>query len=407
MNKHIINSYRERILEGTQITKEIAFKELKPIVLEHNLILVGLRAVGKIRLSQQLTKYFLKEHVSKPGANPLLTFASKEEQFISINLNSFPEQTSDLIIKEVSGKDYKVVLINDMQLIHDWNDVLSSLIDKNPDTRFIITISNTSSLKTQEPQDRYKIFNIHPLTLQEYKKSWSNNEFDKYLFYGSFPKTTIDKDPIVQYNEMINEKIIHKILLEDSKGLKQEQFNDFSKALTSYIGSEINITKIANLANMTRGVCYSYLEKLQDSQFIKSITKFNSDDKYPKEKIYFSDKGMIPYFSNEVNYYSLIENLVFASLSAKYDFEYQASNIQYYEDKNHHGFDFIIKDQKILIEIKFMDNVMPELISSRLNHAIIDELKDYKKIVITKTAKKSVNGWEFIPLLEFLEDNNG
>ena len=415
MNKQLIDSYRTKLLNNNFPVKREIFTKLKEELSTFNIILIGLRQLGKTILIEQLAKDFLNIEENKKtkktnqdgklNEDSLITSVPVEESFLYLNLKAFTNSTKETIQNQINGKGYKIVVIDEIQIIKDWSNLAQVLADVNPDTRFIVTGSNASALSKETAFQRYKIFNIYPLNFNEYKKIWLDENFDKYLNSGSYPKSARYDDSTIQYNEMVADLIIDKIASEDNEGIKASKLRNFSKSITNYIGNEINQTDLSKDADLTRPTTSSYLKVMRDAMLIKTITKFKDKNTKFKEKVYFTDKSMLPYFAdnmgnNETG--ALIENLVFSALCQKHNYKYGNDIIQYYRNENNKEIDFIIEDTKELIEVKFVNDLDPEVLSKELNLILMDEIKDYKKTVVTKNTKGIFNDWEFIPLIEFI-----
>ncbi|MCK5867444.1 MAG: ATP-binding protein [Mycoplasmataceae bacterium] len=377
MDKQLIDSYRNKLLNNDFIVKRDIFYKLKEELVVSNIILIGLRQLGKTILIEQLAKDFLNIENKTSSSNELSSSLPSEANFLYLNLKAFSNSTKESIQNEVNGKGYKIVLIDEIQIIKDWSNLAQVLVDSNPNTRFIITGSNALALSKETAFRRYKIFNIYPLNFNEYKKIWSNNDFDKYLKFGSYPRANNYKEPSIQYNEII----------------------------ANYIGNEINQTKLSKTAGFMRPTTLNYIKIMQNSMLINTITKFKDKNSKPKEKVYFTDKSMLPYFinkmgNNEIG--ALMENLIFSSLSQKYGFKYGSDLIQYYRNSNNKEIDFIISKHKKLIEVKFVKDLDANELSKKLNSILNEEISSYDKVVVTKETKCKINGWNFIPLMEFI-----
>ncbi|MCK5866786.1 MAG: ATP-binding protein [Mycoplasmataceae bacterium] len=405
MNKQLIDSYRNKLLNNDFVVKRDIFDKLKKELVSSNIILIGLRQLGKTILIEQLAKDFLSIEKEIVDSNELSGSTPEKDNFLYLNLKAFSNSTKESIQNEVNGKGYDIVLIDEIQVINDWSNLAQVLVDNNPNTRFIITGSNASALSKETAFRRYKIFNIHPLSFNEYKKIWSNDEFYKYLRFGSYPKANNYSEPSIQYNETIADLIIDKVASEDNEGVKASSLRNFSKSIANYIGNEINQSGLSESAGFMRPTTLNYIRIMKNSMLINTITKFKDKNSKPKEKVYFTDKSMLPYFISEMGNNemgALIENLVFSSLSQKYDFKYGSDLIQYYRNQNNKEIDFIISEHKLLIEVKFVQDLDADKLSKELNARLMDELSNYKKIVVTKDTKCNINGWEFIPLMEFI-----
>ena len=413
MNKNLIETYKQRILRDNRFIKRDIFDRAKKQLEKTNIVLLGLRKVGKTILAEQLASEYLKSDNDSSSLNSWNIFY--------INLKSFPEITYETIQRDINGKRYKVVLIDEIQRIDKWSVLFKELIKSNPNTKFIATSSNSSSLLSSNSKE-YKVINVNPLSFNEYKKiwvgsdedTWSNSKMHQYLYFGSYPKDKEGTEPIIQYNEMILDKIVSKIVLEDNSYIKMNKLIEFAKAIAKMVGSELNVTKLARDSELSRVTCYTYLDILESSMFIKRISKYvpRSNGKpdttvnYSKEMIYFTDKSMVSYFGGESHNNmkeSLIKNQVLSFLSKKYEFNFGSKMINYFQNDKKEIIDFIIEDKKIIIEVIFKEGLDVEKISKKLNSKLTDETAGYKKIVISKYTKEISNGWKFIPLIDLME----
>ena len=406
MDKQLIDSYRNKILNNKIVTKREMYKKLILEMKKFNIIIIGLRQLGKTVLAEQLVKQYLDFEKDEEKAKSVFDFSTpREEQFLYLNLKSFTGVTKESVQNQINGRNYKIVLIDEIQMIDDWSNLAQVLSDLNPNTRFIITGSNASALSDETAFQRFKAFNLSPLSFDEFKQIWKNDDFDIYLKYGSYPKIEKYDNPLVQYKEIIFDLIIDKVASDDNEGMSVSKFRNFSKSIINYIGNEINQKKLSAEADLTRPTTKEYLKVMKNSMLIKMISKYKDKQKQPKQKVYFTDKSMLPNFAGEMNnnhWGSLIENVVFCKLSDEHNTRFGQDDIQYYRNEKQEEIDFIIPGSKILVEVKYVEGLDLEVLSDILNKRLSTELGDYKKIVVTKNQRGECNGWEFIPLLGFI-----
>ena len=406
MDKQLIDSYRKKILNNKIDTKREMYNKLILEMKKFNIIIIGLRQLGKTVLAEQLVQQYLSLQKEVAEAKDIFNFSiPKEEQFLYLNLKSFTNVTKESVQNEINGRNYKIVLIDEIQMIDDWSNLAQVLSDLNPNTRFIITGSNASALGDETAFQRFKAFNLSPLSFAEFKQIWKNDDFDTYLKYGSYPKIEKYDNPLLQYKEIIFDLIIDKVVSDDNEGMSVSKFRNFSKSIINYIGNEINQKQLSMEADLTRPTTKEYLKVMKNSMLIKMISKYKDKQKKPKQKVYFADKSMLPNFAGEMNnnlWGALIENVVFCKLSDEYNTRFGQDDIQYYRNQKQEEIDFIVPYSKILVEVKYAKELDLEALSTNLNKRLSAELSDYKKIVVTKEQKGECNGWEFIPLLEFI-----
>lgn len=329
------------------------------------------------------------------------------------NINS--DKNRNKLFQEITNKKYKLIVLDEIQEINEWTNFLQAAIDLNPNPRFIISASNTSSLNHEMMVGRINTFYIQPLLFNEYLTLWNkkdnDHEIEKYLKFGSFPKNPNYDDCEIQYKEIIESSIINKILIDDFKN--KIDFNKFKTLLfklNNYIGNEINASEIEKNIKIARQTIPEYIKLMHQSRLIHIINKFNDTNNNRKYKVYYEDKSMIYFFNNfdklnnnEIG--ALVENIVFNYLTYFFQNTITLDKINYYRNSENKEIDFVLKKQKILIECKYRENIDIDNITNELNQRIQNEktFSDYQKIIITKNFNlKNHNGWEFIKLNDFL-----
>ncbi len=410
MDKTIIEQYKNKLLKNSVTTHRDYFIFLKEELKTNNLVLIGLRQLGKTILAEQLVKDYLNiKEETNTSKNTTTAEIPNDEHFLYLNLKSFPEVDSPRIQAFINEQSFKIVFIDEVQLIENWSNMVQVLVDMNPNTRFIFTGSNASALSRETAFGRVKIFNIFPLDFKEFKSIWSSDNFKEYLEYGSYPKSRDYNSPLIQYKEMLNTLIIDKIASEDNTGISISKLRNFTKSITDYIGNEINVNKLNKDTGISRPTITAYIKIMKEASLIRSISKYNDKNRNVKNKVYFVDKSMFPYFIPESTMDnnqkgSWIENVVFMHLTNKYCLDYGSDNIFYFRNNSNSEIDFIIPDQKQLIEVKYHEQgIDMEQLSKQLNKTIENnDFIDYEKLVITYNDEGNFNDWKFIPLINFL-----
>jgi predicted AAA+ superfamily ATPase len=164
--------------------------------------------------------------------------------------------------------------------------------------------------------------------------------------------------------------------------------------INNYIGNELVVSKLEN-KQITRQTAKNYIGLMQYAQLIHLLPKYKDKNDKINTKIYFEDKSMLYFFNSfseldDNTFGSLIENIIFNYLIKKYSNKLQLPNIFYYRGENKKEIDFLIEDQKILIECKYQKNINTEGLIETLNETLEDKFNDYRKIVITKNINEVV-----------------
>lgn len=400
MNKYqqLNELFIKRLARNTNNKRREMFAFLDEEFKKHNLILIGLRQVGKTILTEQLGISFCKQ-------NKIENF----DKVFYLNLKAVNQLKSEDLLAFITQMQYKLVIIDEIQIIDKWSNFGQTLIDLCPNTKFIFTGSNASALSSETMFNRAKIYYIDPLSYNEFKLLWGENRsLEDYLQYGSFPPTRQYDSLEVQYVQMIDEIIIDKIVNDDFNGIKRAKFEALANKINNHIGNDFKLQKIED-DQITRQTARVYLSIMELARFAKTIYRYEDKSDKMIGKVYFVDKSLIyklndylPLNNNLIG--SMIENTVFCHLNSHFNKKFGVEDIYVYKNNNKE-IDFVIKSIKILIEVKYISTSKDEWfqITTQLNKVVGNNVRDFKKIIISKDFKGTINGWACIPLKTFLE----
>ncbi len=410
--KELLDKYKQKIFNNPNEYHREVFDQLIEVIENHNVVLIGLRQVGKTTLMEQLAKKYYNKHLKPAESNQLVSVVSSGEDIFYMNLKALSLIQSEQLINTISQNKYKLILIDEIQLIPNWSDFVQATIDLNPQARFIISGSNASALRTETMVNRIKVYYIHPLSFIEFKNIWKIDDIDLYLKYGSYPRSLQYNEPSIQYRELVESSIIDKIIADDiATDVNSSKFKNLMKDINNYIGNELVVSKLEN-KQITRQTAKNYISLMQYAQLIHLLPRYEDKNDKINTKIYFEDKSMLYFFNgfsqlDDNTFGSLIENVIFNYLIRKYANKLQLPNIFYYRGKNKKEIDFLIEDQKVVIECKYQKNINVEELTDTLNATLDDKFNDYRKIVITKDINEVFGDWEFISLENILRGKNG
>ncbi len=410
--KELLDKYKQKIFNNTNEYHREIFDELIEVIKNHNIVLIGLRQVGKTTLMEQLAKTYYNKHLKTKEGDQLVSVVSSGEDIFYMNLKALSKIESEQLINTISQNKYKLILIDEIQLIPNWSDFVQATIDLNPQARFIISGSNASALRKETMVNRIKVYYVNPLSFIEFKNIWKINDIDLYLKYGSYPRSLQYNEPSIQYRELVSSSIIDKIISDDIvTDVNASKFKALMQDINNYIGNELVVSKLEN-KQITRQTAKNYIGLMQYAQLIHLLPKYKDKNDKINTKIYFEDKSMLYFFNSfseldDNTFGSLIENIIFNYLIKKYSNKLQLPNIFYYRGENKKEIDFLIEDQKILIECKYQKNINTEGLIETLNETLEDKFNDYRKIVITKNINEVVKNWEFISLENILRGKDG
>ncbi|MCK5867226.1 MAG: ATP-binding protein [Mycoplasmataceae bacterium] len=392
--KILEKNYQNKISDVDMSLKRDIFNKLSAEFKIHNLILVGLRQIGKTTLAEQIINSFIE----------------KEDKYYYMNLLSLGNFSPQSLTKFLIEGEYKYILLDEIQHIPNWTSYVQQLVDLMPKSKFIFTGSNAKALLDETMVNRTKVYYINPLSLSEFRMFWGNNaSLDDYLKYGSYPKFEKYNDYKIQYSEIVEEQIIDKIIYKDSPTtISASKFKSLMAKMSNFIGNDLKVKRLED-STISRPTAKNYLKLMVQSRLISMVYKYNDKSDKVVGKAYFVDKSMIYKFNNDslnTNLTgSLIENIVFNHLENKYNCKFGFDNIFVYKSPSGKEIDFIVPHEKILLEVKYIqysteDNAMAlaKEYSSRVKVAE----KDYRKIIVTDNINGSYGEWEFISLGKFL-----
>lgn len=328
-------------------------------------VLTGMRRTGKTTLVKQLME------ASNIDYKLFFDLENIEDRKL------FSHDNYNDTIKELKkiGIDFTkkvMICIDEIQLLPNIPSVIKYLYD-HYDIKFIVTGSSSYYIKNKFQESmagRKKIFEIYPLDFgeyltfknikyepllnlnelenSEYVASLLKYEYEDYRTFGGFPAVVLTDDIDIKKDliqDIINSYInIDLVQIADIR--KTKEISNLIRILASRIGSKLDISKIANLTDLSRPTVENYIYLLENTYFIKTIPVYslNTDREIVKaRKVYFLDNGIATQFA-DLSSGSKFENAIFNQL-------HHFGEISYYQLKTGQEIDFII-DKKIAFEVK-------------------------------------------------------
>lgn len=361
-------------------------------------VITGMRRVGKTTILESL--YDTVESDNKAFID--LENVINRSIFEEINYDNVLVRLSKVFGLKFSHKAY--VFIDEIQYVPNITSVIKYLYDHN-DIKFVVTGSSSFYLKkhfTESMAGRKLIFDIYPLTFNEFltfknverdvpesysdkssEKDYYNSEtyneyYEEYVEFGGFPGVVL-ADGAERKKELLLE-IFNTYFSKDVSSLAD--FKDVGKLrdlillLISRVGSRVNISKISTALEINRERVYSYLEFLESTYFIQSISVFSNTDKriLKAKKYYICDTGLSRSLA-EISEGQLFENSVFQNLRPNHEFNY-------YQNSRGNEVDFIL-DRKIALEVKLTASKLDLVNLKRRAQAVeLDESYIVSKIFV-------------------------
>ena len=254
------------------------------------LIIYGPRQVGKTTM----VNYYLNHH-----------FTGKYKQDIGENINLqilFDNPNPQQILEYCSG--YQLIMIDEAQKIPHIGEGLKILSDLAPNLKVIVTGSSSFELAGQigEPlTGRKKTITLYPVSQSELCSSYNpyelKQQLPQYLIFGSYPEVLTTEQENSKQELLI--ELTQSYLLKDILALDNLRNSkillNLLRLLAYQIGSEISLTELAQKLNINYKTVARYLDLLEKSFVITSLTGFSKNlrkEITKKNKYYFYDLGI-------------------------------------------------------------------------------------------------------------------
>lgn len=377
-------------------------------------VITGVRRSGKSYLMLLYRQYLLEHGIS-------------EEQIIYLSFEDLHyfklrkmEALYDYLIKKSIPNQKMYFLLDEIQLVENWQEVVNSL-RLNELNDITITGSNAQILSgdlSTRIAGRYVEVQVYPLSFKEYVDWKLGKDYDprqlvpayeKYLEIGGFPAVVLAKENL---RETILSGIYDTILLKDINLKNNIRDNNMVNIISSYladtVGQLINPNKISNTLKsqnpQNRKLSYQFVSKILAS--FQSAYLFYKSERFDvrgrkrllnQGKYYMVDHGLRRFVlgSEQNNRGSELENLVYIELLRR-GYHVEVGQIG---DKE---IDFVAKKNQelkyIQVTLKLPDNSTREID----NLLLIPD--NYDKMVISASVERydNIAGIPIVNIVDWL-----
>ncbi len=390
-------------------------------------VVTGIRRSGKSYLIFKIfKKYLLQNNV--PESHIISIILDKREERVYRN----PDVILEYIKSKIIDSDNYYILIDEIQLLENFEEVLNSLLNiENLDV--YITGSNSRFLSKDvitEFRGRGDEIHIYPLTFKEYMQvkddiyhSWAD-----YVIYGGLPLTATMKteEQKIKYLSNIFEETYIKDIKDRYKIEKIQELNDLINVLASSIGSLTNSTKIESTfksslqSDISLNTIRQYIDYLKDAFLISEVNRYDvKGRKYigTPVKYFFEDIGLrnARLGFRQIEETHLMENIIYNELRAR-GFQVDVGVVPIRKISNDG------KRVRTQLEVDFIATLGSRKYYIQSAFAIPDESKEkqekasllniydsFKKIIVVKDViniKRDNDGITTISIYDFLLKEN-
>ncbi len=200
--------------------------------------------------------------------------------------------------------DYELVVIDEAQKILNIGNALKLMVDNFPERYYIATGSSSFDLASKTAESltgRKNVVELFAISQQELRNKSSRSELiqslESYLIYGTFPE--VINQGSYQDKEETVKQIANSYLLKDVlefEGIKNSKvILNILKMVALQVGSEVSTVEIAASVGIDYKTVMKYLDLLEKSFVIFSLTGFSRNlrkEINKMSKYYFFDTGI-------------------------------------------------------------------------------------------------------------------
>jgi len=391
-------------------------------------IITGIRRCGKSYLLFTLFHgYLVSQGIDE---NHIIEIALDDRMNVSLR---DPDAILHYIREQIVDKELYYVLLDEVQLIPQFEEVLNSLLHvRNADV--YVTGSNSRFLSSDiitEFRGRGDEIHLYPLSFSEFCEGYQgdrNKAWKEYYTYGGLPLvlTLETEKKKVDYLDNLYKSVYLVDILERNKIRNRDDLDELVRIMASTVGSPANPTKLSNTFKSVKNVdihhqtISKYLSYLEDAFLIEKAIRYDiKGKKYINtlSKFYFSDLGirnaLLGFRQQEENH--IMENIIYNELRArghKVDIgmiEQRATNREGKIVRKQLEVDFVVNQgsQRYYIQSAF---AIPDEEKLKQESASLLRISDsFKKIIVVKDdimPKRDENGIMTIGIMDFLLNPN-
>ena len=292
-------------------------------------ILVGIRRCGKSVLLQQIVDEL--KNIKKID-NQHIIFINFE--FIEFEDLLNYKKLNTYIKNKILDNQIYYVFLDEIQNVDNFEKVINSLRASIKNISIFLTGSNSKLLSDELSSilsGRYVLFNINPLSYQEYvaltnKDGYDLATFNDYAKWGGLPNRCefTNETDIKNYLHSVYDSIVLKDVVKRLNLKDVELFDAILQYIIGTIGREFSAENIINYLNsnnkkISYETLYKYIDALCKALIIKKVYRYDVVGKSilkTLNKYYATDLGIaqIKHHNPEFESYIVLENIVYNEL---------------------------------------------------------------------------------------------
>lgn len=391
-------------------------------------VITGIRRSGKSFLLFNIFKKYLIEN------------GTSEDHIIAIELDQRknkdlrnPDVILDYIDSLIKDKDQYYILLDEVQMITEFEEVLNSLLHiQNADV--YVTGSNSKFLSKDiitEFRGRGDEVHVYPLSFKEFMEAYEGDRYQgwaEYVTYGGLPLTVTMKteEQKIQYLTKLFDETYIIDIIERNHIEKVQELNDLINVLASTVGTLSNPSKIEATfktvlkSDISLNTIIQYIEYLKDAFVINEAQRYDvKGRKYigTPVKYYFEDIGLrnarLGFRQMEETH--LMENIIYNELRLR-GFQVDVGVVQKRErtdsgisTKKQLEIDFIANKGSKRYYIQSAYSIPDSAKMKQEKASLINVTDSFKKIIVVKdiiNVRNDEDGITIMSIYDFLLVDN-
>lgn len=286
------------------------------------IVLLGPRRIGKTVLIHHAIRALLAE-----GRDPRSICYVSVDHPVYYGLTL--EELRELYIETASppNPDSVLIFFDEVQYLRGWEIHLKALVDRNPETRLVVSGSAAAALRLKSVESgagRFTEFILPPWTFHEYLEliglgdlvtqhvrpgMWQyetpdidalNARFVDYLNYGGYPEVARSKQIQMDPGRFVKSDIIDKVLLRDLPSLYGiqdiQELNSLFTRLAYNTSAEVSLEGLSNDSGVAKPTIKRYIEYLEAAFLVKTVERIDRSAKHFQRartfKVYLTNPSM-------------------------------------------------------------------------------------------------------------------
>lgn len=364
--------------------------------------ITGLRRVGKSTLLKQVIADLLKQHDGRR-----ILYFSFDQPAIREETGTLEEVIGVYVEKILATTLPKLteriwIVLDEVQLIAYWQDILKRYYDLTDKIKFIVSGSAALFLTSASKESlagRLFQHTATPLTFSEYELFSKDRDIVRFLEFGQYPELLTFTDRAKQI-EYLREAVVGRVLEVDiPKLFGIRNVVDFERLFWSLLPNTGQIIKTSSLGaelGMKRSTLFRYLSILDQSLLTNTVVNISGSFRSASRllrKIYPASSNFLSLSTNPVSLGARAEIYMHMLLS-------QLRTPVFLFRKREKEVDFVLPEKKLAIEVKFQGAV--KKIDCKVVQGVARQ-KKYQSIVVTRDDESLLEDTQMVPLAKFEE----